>query len=56
MMNVWTLIVPATLFFFGAGMMFPLATTGAMEPFPYLAGVAGALVGGMQNLGSGLAA
>lgn len=55
-MNIWTLIVPATLFFFGAGMVFPLATTGAMEPFPYLAGAAGALVGGMQNLGSGLAA
>ncbi|BBI91108.1 putative multidrug efflux system protein [Serratia symbiotica str. Tucson] len=55
-MNIWTLIVPATLFFFGAGMMFPLATTGAMEPFPYLAGAAAALVGGMQNLGSGLAA
>ncbi len=33
----------------------PLATTGAMEPFPYLAGAAGALVGGMQNMGSGLA-
>lgn len=54
-MNIWTLIVPAALFFFGAGMMFPLATTGAMEPFPYLAGAAGALVGGMQNIGSGLA-
>ncbi|OKB65319.1 multidrug transporter EmrD, partial [Serratia marcescens] len=36
-MNIWTLIVPAALFFFGAGMLFPLATTGAMEPFPYLA-------------------
>lgn len=55
MMNIWTLIVPAALFFFGAGMLFPLATTGAMEPFPYLAGAAGALVGGMQNMGSGLA-
>lgn len=54
-MNIWTLIVPAALFFFGAGMMFPLATTGTMEPFPYLAGAAGALVGGMQNMGSGLA-
>jgi len=53
--NIWTLIVPAALFFFGAGMLFPLATTGAMEPFPYLAGAAGALVGGMQNMGSGLA-
>ncbi|AVF36597.1 multidrug efflux MFS transporter EmrD [Rahnella sikkimica] len=55
-MNIWTLIVPASLFFFGAGMLFPLATTGAMEPFPYLAGAAGALVGGLQNMGSGLVA
>ncbi len=54
-MNIWTLLVPAAVFFFGAGMLFPLATTGAMEPFPYLAGAAGALVGGLQNVGSGLA-
>ncbi|KLU17906.1 multidrug resistance protein D, partial [Proteus mirabilis] len=54
-MNIWTLLVPAALFFFGAGMLFPLATTGAMEPFPYLAGSAGALVGGLQNVGSGVA-
>ncbi len=33
-MNVWTLLVPAALFFFGAGMLFPLATSGAMEPVP----------------------
>lgn len=55
-MNVWSLLIPAGLFFFGAGMLFPLATTGAMEPFPYLAGAAGALVGGLQNVGSGVAA
>ena len=36
-------------------MLFPLATTAAMEPFPYLAGAAGALVGGLQNVGSGVA-
>ncbi|CDL79296.1 multidrug efflux MFS transporter EmrD [Xenorhabdus cabanillasii] len=53
--NIWTLLIPAALFFFGAGMLFPLATTGAMEPFPYLAGAAGALVGGLQNVGSGVA-
>ncbi|MEX0447380.1 multidrug efflux MFS transporter EmrD [Xenorhabdus sp. SGI246] len=53
--NIWTLLFPAALFFFGAGMLFPLATTGAMEPFPYLAGAAGALVGGLQNIGSGVA-
>ncbi|WP_313021230.1 multidrug efflux MFS transporter EmrD [Atlantibacter hermannii] len=55
-MNIWTLLLPAALFFFGAGMLFPLATTGAMEPFPFLAGTAGALVGGLQNIGSGLLA
>lgn len=54
-MNIWTLLIPAAIFFFGAGMLFPLATTGAMEPFAYLAGAAGALVGGLQNVGSGLA-
>lgn len=52
-MNVWTLLVPAALFFFGAGMLFPLATSGAMEPYPFLAGTAGALIGGLQNMGSG---
>ena len=52
-MNIWTLLTPAALFFFGAGMLFPLATSGAMEPFPFLAGTAGALVGGLQNIGSG---
>ncbi len=52
-MTIWTLLVPAALFFFGAGMLFPLATSGAMEPFPFLAGTAGALVGGLQNIGSG---
>lgn len=55
-MNVWTLLVPAALFFFGAGMLFPLATSGAMEPFPFLAGTAGALIGGLQNTGAGLLA
>lgn len=55
-MNIWTLLAPAALFFFGAGMLFPLATSGAMEPFPFLAGTAGALVGGLQNMGSGVLA
>lgn len=55
-MNIWTLLVPASLFFFGAGMLFPLATSGAMEPYAWLAGTTGALVGGLQNLGSGAVA
>lgn len=53
-MNIWSLLIPAGFFFLGAGMLFPLATTGAMEPFPYLAGTAGALIGGFQNIGSGI--
>ncbi|WP_312241937.1 multidrug efflux MFS transporter EmrD [Pantoea sp.] len=55
-MNIWTLLAPAALFFFGAGMLFPLATSGAMEPYAWVAGSAGALIGGLQNLGSGLVA
>lgn len=55
-MNVWTLLIPAALFFFGAGMLFPLATSGAMSPFPFLAGTAGALIGGLQNVGAGVLA
>lgn len=55
-MNTWTLLVPAALFFLGAGMLFPLATSGAMEPYAWLAGSAGALIGGLQNLGSGVVA
>lgn len=55
-MTIWTLLLPAALFFFGAGMLFPLATSGAMEPFPFLAGTAGALIGGLQNIGSGVLA
>jgi DHA1 family 2-module integral membrane pump EmrD-like MFS transporter len=49
------LLVPAALFFFGAGMLFPLATSGAMEP-SRSSGTAGALVGGLQNIGSGVLA
>ncbi len=55
-MTVWTLLRPAARVFCGAGMLFPLATSGAMEPFPFLAGTAGALVGGLQNIGSGVLA
>lgn len=50
--KLWTVLGPASLFFFGAGMLFPLATTGAMEPYKYMAGTAGALLGGIQNIGS----
>ncbi|NVC94425.1 multidrug efflux MFS transporter EmrD [Vibrio natriegens] len=50
-----TLIGGATIYFLGAGILFPAATTGAISPFPYHAGTAGATLGGMQNLGAGIA-
>ncbi|OXX39511.1 multidrug transporter EmrD [Vibrio sp. V09_P4A23P171] len=50
-----TLIGGATVYFLGAGILFPTATTGALTPLPYHAGTGGAVLGGMQNLGAGLA-
>lgn len=50
-----TLIGGATIYFLGSGILFPAATTGALTPFPYHAGTGGAVLGGMQNLGAGLA-
>ncbi|MCG3728610.1 multidrug efflux MFS transporter EmrD [Vibrio cincinnatiensis] len=50
-----TLIGGATIYFLGAGILFPAATTGALEPLPYHAGTGGAILGGMQNLGAGIA-
>jgi DHA1 family 2-module integral membrane pump EmrD-like MFS transporter len=50
------ILLPAIIFFFGAGILFPTATAGALEPFAESAGKAGALLGGIQNLGSGICA
>ncbi len=52
----WSLLVGSVLFFTGAGILFPVLTSAALEPFPRHAGVAGALLGGLQNFGAGLAA
>lgn len=52
----WSLLVGSVLFFSGAGILFPVLTSAALEPFPRHAGVAGALLGGLQNFGAGLAA
>lgn len=52
----WSLLVGSILFFSGAGMLFPTLTSAALEPFPRQAGIAGALLGGLQNFGAGLAA
>ncbi len=55
MTTALSLIGGATIYFLGAGILFPAATTGALSPFPYHAGTGGAILGGMQNLGAGLA-
>ncbi|WP_076411465.1 multidrug efflux MFS transporter EmrD [Shewanella sp. UCD-KL12] len=52
----WSLLIGSVLFFSGAGMLFPVLTSAALEPFPRHAGVAGALLGGLQNFGAGIAA
>ncbi len=53
--NALALIGGATVYFLGAGILFPAATTGALDPLPNHAGTGGAILGGMQNLGAGLA-
>ncbi|MBD1559471.1 multidrug efflux MFS transporter EmrD [Vibrio sp. S9_S30] len=50
-----TLVGGATVYFLGAGILFPAATTGALIPYSSHAGTAGALLGGMQNFGAGIA-
>ncbi|MBZ6073052.1 multidrug efflux MFS transporter EmrD [Aeromonas schubertii] len=49
-----SLVLGAALYFVGSGILYPTATTCAIEPFPGQAGTAGAILGGMQNLGAGL--
>ncbi len=53
-LNIPVVLIPATLYFLGGGLVFPTATTAALEPLPNNAGVAGAVLGGMQNLGAGV--
>ncbi|QUM76014.1 multidrug efflux MFS transporter EmrD [Moritella sp. 24] len=54
LVTVVSLIGGGFVSFIGAGIIFPAATTAAIQPFPHHAGTAGALLGGMQNLGAGL--
>ncbi|MCF6765402.1 Bcr/CflA family efflux MFS transporter [Thiotrichales bacterium 19S3-7] len=47
-------IIPGIIYFLGCGIVFPSATTQALEEFPTLAGTAGSLLGGIQNVGAGI--
>ncbi|MDD1793076.1 multidrug efflux MFS transporter EmrD [Enterovibrio makurazakiensis] len=51
--TVESLIGGASVYFMGAGLLFPAATTGALSPFPRHAGTAGAVLGGVQNMAAG---
>jgi MFS transporter, DHA1 family, 2-module integral membrane pump EmrD len=55
LVTVSSLIGGAFIYFIGAGILFPAATTAAIQPFPQHAGTAGAILGGLQNLGAGIA-
>ncbi|WP_027252318.1 multidrug efflux MFS transporter EmrD [Photobacterium halotolerans] len=55
LVTVSSLIGGAFLYFIGSGIVFPVTTTAAVEPFPFHAGTAGAVLGGLQNLGAGVA-
>ncbi len=52
--SIWSVILPASIFFFGSGIIFPTATTKALEQLRLVSGTAGAICGGMQSVGAGL--
>ncbi|MDD7805633.1 MAG: Bcr/CflA family efflux MFS transporter [Endozoicomonas sp. (ex Botrylloides leachii)] len=54
--NIIAVLVPITFLLLGAGLIFPTATSAALEPMANNAGVAGAILGSIQNLGAGLVA
>ncbi|WP_394165637.1 multidrug efflux MFS transporter EmrD [Photobacterium piscicola] len=55
LITIKSLIGGAFLYFVGTGMLCPVATTAAVQPFPNHAGTAGAVLGGLQNVGAGAA-
>ena len=53
-LNVYIIIIPICLLMFTAGTLAPTATTCAIEPLGAIAGTAGAVLGGLQNVGAGI--
>lgn len=53
--NPYTILIPINFSFLAVGVLFPAATTGALDPFASLAGTAGSTLGGTQNIGAGIA-
>ncbi|STX29527.1 multidrug resistance protein, MFS superfamily [Legionella beliardensis] len=54
-LNTWVIIIPIIIFMFGSSLVFPNSSTGALIPFPKIAGTAGAVFGFMQILGGAFA-
>ena len=52
--NVYALILPIIGVMFALGGLFPTATTGAIQNLGTVAGISGAVLGGIQNIGAGL--
>jgi len=54
--TVTAVVLPMSLYFFGAALVLPNSTAGAIAPFPRMAGTASALVGCLQmSVGAGAA-
>ena len=53
-MKAWAIVVPALIFTFGAAFIFLNAFAKAFTPFGSIAGYAGALYGGTQQIGGGI--
>ena len=52
--NSYSILLPVMFTLFGTGILFPTAVTGAMNPMGHIAGTAGAVLGGLQNMGAAL--
>lgn len=50
--SIWTYFIPVMIFLFGFGMVSPLVTATALQPFGDRAGLASALLGFLQMAGA----
>ncbi len=53
--TVASIVAPMTLYLIGCGLIYPAATAGGLMPFAAMAGIAGALMGAIQNITAGIA-
>ncbi len=52
--NIYVILIPVTIYMFGSGLLFPTPMTPALNPLGEIAGTAGAILGGVQNLCAGI--